>query len=409
MEKQILIRFGDLMLKGKNIKYFLNKVNNHIKKKLTKYNCKIDFRHDRVFIEYKIEDEENIISDLKKIQGLHSFSVIYKSTNKIEDIIKTGIEIINTEIKQPTTIKIQTKRTDKRYPLTSLEITKTIAGEILKQAQVKLTVDVHNPLETLHVEVHPSFTFLYLKTHKGLGGFPYATGGKALLMLSGGIDSPVAGYLALKRGLDVELMHFESTPLTPIESAQKALDLALKLSDYTSDEKIKLHFVPFMDIHKNILDFVYEPYTITIMRRMMYRIASNFSEKNHILALINGEAVGQVASQTLESLLVLDEVSNLPVLRPLLTYDKQDIINIAKEIDTYDISIKPFNDCCSIYVPKAPTTKPRLDKAKRYEQSFPFENLIEETINKIITVTVNKDSNIDLAKNGFTVTESLGA
>lgn len=408
MEKKILIRFGDLMLKGKNIKYFINKVNNHIKKKLSKYDVKLIFRHDRTFVEYIKEDEVQIISDLKKIQGLHSFSIIYMTTNKLEDIIEVGAKIINEQLLTPTSIKINTKRTDKRYPLTSLEITKSVAGQILKQSNIKLTVDVHNPKEVLNIEVHPEFTFLYLKTIKGLGGFPYATGGKTLLMLSGGIDSPVAGYMALKQGLDVELMHFESTPLTPIESAQKAYDLARKLSDFTSNEKITLHFVPFVEIHKNILDHIYEPYTITIMRRMMYRIARDYARENNILALLNGESVGQVASQTLESLYVLDNVVDLPILRPLLTIDKQEIINIAKKIDTYNISIKPFNDCCSIYVPKAPTTRPRVEKAEQYEKRIPYEELIKTTISNIITVIVEKDKAINLSEKGFTVVDALG-
>ncbi|MDO9630055.1 MAG: tRNA uracil 4-sulfurtransferase ThiI [Acholeplasmataceae bacterium] len=408
MTKKILIRFGDMMLKGRNIGFFIKRVRAHLVARLDGLEVSYEFTHDRIFIGYNVGDEQEIISRLKQIQGIYSFSVVYVAKPNLDDIILKAIQVLNIEMDEPMVrLKIETKRHDKSFPMTSLEITQKIASPILNGADKKFIVDVKNPKETLYVEIRADIAFVHMKSIKGMGGFPFGTQGKGLLMMSGGIDSPVAAYLAMKQGIEVELFHFESTPLTPLESVQKVVDLAKKLAIYTPTGSIKLHLVPFTKIHEEILAHVFEPYTITIMRRMMYRLAERFTRKKKLLCLINGESVGQVASQTLNSMQVVEAVTKLPILRPVITYDKQEIIDIAKKIDTFDISIRAFNDCCSIYVPKAPATRPMEIYALKYEQNMEYDNLLVEALLNVKTLDVSKDSNFNISKYGFTVFEAI--
>lgn len=408
MKKKILVRFGDLMLKGKNIGYFIKRLHAHVRLKLNPYDVQCEFRHDRIFIDYQEADEERIIEDLRSVQGIHSFSIVYVSSPNLDSMISCGTYVLDQEATVPMmTIKIESKRVDKTFPYTSQELSKMISGPILAGAKRKYVVDVHQPEEVLNIEVRKDYAYIYLKQIKGVGGYPYGTGGKALLMLSGGIDSPVAGYLAMKQGLDLELIHFESTPLTPIESAQKVIELSKVLSKYTLTGRLNLHIVPFKNIHEAILANVFDPYIITVMRRMMYRIAEKYSKKIKSLAIVNGDSIGQVASQTLQSLSVVEAVTKIPILRPLVTMDKTDIIKISKSIKTFDISIQPFNDCCSIYLPKSPVTKPMEVYAKKYEQSFDYETMIEETMKTIKTVEIHHEMNLNLGDYGFSVGEAI--
>jgi len=408
MKKKILVRFGDLMLKGKNIGFFIKRLHAHVRLKLSPYDVSCEFRHDRIFIDYQEKDEALIIRDLKEIQGIHSFSIVYVSNPNLESMIACGTYVLDQEATTPMIrIKIESKRVDKTFPYTSQDLSKTISGPILAGAKLKYVVDVHHPDEVLNIEVRKDHAYIYLKQIKGAGGYPYGTGGKALLMLSGGIDSPVAGYLAMKQGIDLELIHFESTPLTPIESAQKVVELAKVLSKYTLSGQIRLHMVPFKDIHEAILSNVFDPYIITVMRRMMYRISEKFARKTKNLALVNGDSIGQVASQTLQSLGVVEAVTKLPIIRPLVTMDKTDIIQLSQSIDAFKISIQPFNDCCSVYLPKSPVTKPMEVYAKKYEQSFDYEKMIEETVKNIKTMEVNSKMNLELSHYGFSVSEAI--
>jgi thiamine biosynthesis protein ThiI len=407
LKRKILIRFGDLMLKGKNINFFIKRVRVHVQNKLSDLEVTFKFEHDRIYIDYKLEDERELVRRLKQIPGIFSFSIVYLASKDIEDIVKVSIDLLRQEIDRPyKTFKVETKRADKTFPLTSLEMSRKIAPMILSQVDKKLVVDVRHPEEILNVEIRKDQTYIYLSSIKGMGGFPYGTGGKGLMMMSGGIDSPVASYLSMKQGIEIELIHFESTPLTPLESTQKVIDLAKVLANYTQDGHIKLHIIPFGNIHQEILKNVFDPYIITVMRRMMYRIAEKYGYKNKILALLNGESVGQVASQTLYSMGVVEAVTKMPVLRPLITYDKQDIIDISKMIETYQISIKPFNDCCSIYVPRNPVTKPWEIYAKKYEQTFDYEPLIDKAITEVMTLDIDSKTDIDLTTHGFSVQEA---
>ena len=240
-----------------------------------------------------------------------------------------------------------------------------------------------------------------------MGGFPVGVAGKGLLMLSGGIDSPVAGYLAMKQGVEIECVHFESTPLTSIESAQKVVDLVKKMAKYAPKNRIKIHFVPFKELHMALLDNVPESYNITIMRRMMYRITSKLCEKFGALCIVNGESVGQVASQTLGSMNTINSVTCTPIIRPVVTYDKNQIIKIARMIDTYDISIKPFEDCCTVYVPKSPATAPTIEKSVLFEKSFDYETLVNEAVENVKTISIDVDSDLDLSFLGLEVRNVL--
>lgn len=404
MTKKILIRFGDMMLKGKNIGFFIKKVRIHLIERLKPFQVSYELRHDRIFVSYDVKDEEEITRTIDRISGIHSYSIVYTAEPTIESIKEVGTHVLNEEaLKEMMHVKIETKRIDKSFPLTSIEVTRLVASDILKHATRKYTVNVKHPEETLYIELRAQAAYIYMKSYPGLGGFPYGTQGKGLLMMSGGIDSPIAGYLAMKQGIEVELIHFESTPLTPLESVQKVIDLAKKLAKFTPFGVIKLHVVPFKMMHEAILSHVFEPYMITVLRRMMYRIAERFTKKKKILCLINGESVGQVASQTLNSIAVVESVTTMPILRPVITYDKIDIIKLSEKIGTYDISIKPYNDCCSIYLPKNPVTKPMNLYADKYEQSFDYMTIIEETMKDIITLEVHENENLDITRYGFDV------
>ena len=409
MRKKILIRFGDLMLKGKNIKTFIKRITNHIENKLRHLNIEFVKNHDRLYMIYKTDQEAEVIEILKKIAGIASFSVVAETTLDIEDIIEAAVTLIEEQIPldQPQTFKIETKRANKNFPMTSQEATLYFATRILKRAQRPLTVDVHHPKETLTIEIRNEATYLFLKKIKGMGGFPAYSGDGGMVMISGGIDSPVAAYLAIKQGVKTQLIHFESTPLTPLESTQKVIDLAKKISLYTPNDEIMLHIVPFLNIHQAILNMVPKAYSITVMRRMMYKISEQFAIKSGCHALINGESIGQVASQTLQSLRAVEVVTKLPVIRPVITTNKDEIVKIAKQIKTFDISIRPFEDCCSIYVPTHPATKPRDYIAERYEALFPVDELIKEAIDGIISMMITPQTQLTLAEHGFNVKDAV--
>lgn len=400
-KKEILIRFGDLMLKGKNQRVFVNAIKRLIKDKLKDLDVTIINTYNRVYLELGDVDINLVVDRLMLVSGLHSFSFVYKTSLEIEDITSTAISLLEAELEDFDHFKIDTKRANKKLPYSSIEFTQMISPKILKHFGGKITVDVRNPTQTLFIELRDDAAYLYLKTIKGMGGYPVGTGGKGLVMISGGIDSPVAAFLALKQGVEIELLHFESSPMTPLESVDKVITISQKLAKFMPNNKIKLHHVHFAKIHDAIMQFIPDPYIITIMRRMMYRIGEEFAKKNNLLVLINGESVGQVASQTLESMSVVEEVTRIPIIRPVATYDKADIIKIAKQIDTYNTSILPFEDCCTVYVPRRPVTKPKSYICEEYEQNYDFAPLINEALSSISTIVVDANKDIKLANYGF--------
>ncbi|MFP4187329.1 MAG: tRNA uracil 4-sulfurtransferase ThiI [Acholeplasmataceae bacterium] len=409
MTKQILLRFGDLMLKGRNIGSFLRRIKDHVREKVSDLDVEVEAQHDRMFIGYRDKDERAVLERLSRIPGLMSYSIVYVTEPDFERIIDLARRIIDREIEEDgVRFKIETKRADKSLPLNSQEITQKLAGPILAGAKRRVVVDVRDPEEVLHIEIRKERAYLYLKTIPGLGGYPVGTLGKGLVMMSSGIDSPVSAFLAMKQGIEVELFHFESTPMTPIESVQKVVDNARVLRRYAPKETIRLHLVPFRAIHSAILDYVPSPYTITVMRRMMYRLAERFVKKNRLLTIITGESIGQVASQTLQSLKAIEVVTSFPIIRPLVTTDKTEIIRIARMIGTFDISTRPFADCCSIYVPKQPATKPMHTFALRYERLFDYEALLEDSLEHIRTLSIGPSFELDFAGSGMAVEEVLG-
>lgn len=394
---RILIRYGELSLKGRNKKRFLDKIFITIKHKCNKFKSLDYIRfHDRMFIILNGEDPYAVIQKLNQVFGLYSYSLCARCESNIEDIKKLAKEVVKNEITSKTTFKVETKRADKSFPIQSLEVSKKVASYVLKDNSERLIVDVHKPKVILKVDITFDGTYIYTNKIKGLGGLPIGIDGKGLLMLSGGIDSPVAGFLVQKRGVEIEVIHYASPPYTSDKSKQKVFDLTEKLSYYSAFGKVKLHVVPFTKIQKSIYDNCPNSYAITIMRRMMYRIAEKLAYKNDCLIIANGESLGQVASQTLYSMNAINSVTNIPVIRPVATMDKDEIVSLAKKIDTYEISIRPYEDCCTIFVPKNPVTKPNIRKCISFEKSFDYESLIDECINNIETIEIEEGKNIEL-------------
>lgn len=405
MYDRILVRFGDSTLKGKNKKDFINRIVNLTRNKLEGLNVQLEKRHDRLYIILNDEKYKDVVKRLDLVSGVHSYSPVVKCETNLEVIKETALNLIKQTVKKPTSYKVECKRANKNFELTSVEASKAIGAYVLRNYDEFLTVDVHNPEVTLHIDIKDQYTYIYTMVIKGLGGFPTGILGKGLLMISGGIDSPVAGFLSMKQGMEIECIHFESTPLTSIESAQKVIDLVKKMAKYSYNNKIKLHMVPFMRLHQELLNNVPESYNITIMRRLMYRIAEKVAKKNDCLVIINGESVGQVASQTLHSMQVVNNVTNMPVLRPLVTYDKNDIVTLSKKIDAFDISIKPFEDCCTVYVPKSPVTKPHLDKAELYESKINIEEEVNYCVENTKSIRIAHNSDLDITLLGLEVQE----
>lgn len=381
--KIILIKYGELTTKKDNRKLFINILYNNIKKALEDYDVKIIKNRVRMFIETD-DNIDEIVNILKNIFGIHSIVIATRvNTNSIE-IEKEVLNIAkNTKFN---TFKVETDRADKSFPISSMDFSRKIGALILKNIN-NIKVDVHNPEYLLKIEIREDYTYIYHKEVKGAGGYPVGVAGKGLLMLSGGIDSPVAGYLAMKRGIEVECIYFESPPHTSIMAKNKVKKLVEHLTKYNSS--ITLHVIKFTDIQEAIYKNIDPTYMITIMRRMMYRISEKVMEKNSLLCLINGESVGQVASQTLTSMRVINSVTNVPVIRPVACLDKLEIIDISKKIGTYETSILPYEDCCTIFLPKHPVINPDMNKAIEYEKSFDYESLIEETINNEEIIMIN--------------------
>lgn len=389
--KIILIKYGELTTKTGNRKIFINMLYNNIKNALKNYNVKIEKNRVRMFIETE-DNIDEIVDILKNIFGIHSIVVATRVNTNIKDIEKEALEISkNMNFK---TFKVETSRADKSFPITSMEFNKQIGALILKNIS-NVKVDVHNPDYLLKIEIREDYTYVYHKEIKASGGYPVGVAGKGLLMLSGGIDSPVAGYLAMKRGIKIECVYFESPPHTSVMAKNKVKDLVKKLTKY--EPNITLHIVKFTDIQEAIYRNIDPTYMITIMRRMMYRISTKIMEKEGFLCLINGESVGQVASQTLTSMKVINAVTNVPIIRPVACLDKLEIIDISKKIGTYKTSILPYEDCCTIFLPKHPVINPSIEKAIIYENLFDYESLINEAIeNREIVKITNKEKEFDI-------------
>lgn len=373
----ILVRFGELSTKGKNKKDFIKRLLHNIKNAMRAYpNLTYERTHDRLYILLNGEDAHAVGEVLQHVFGISSFSFAIRVDSNIDDIVAMGLRVAKESDAQ--TFKIDARRSDKQFPMISDEVNRAVATPILQQTELK--VDVRKPQLRIQIEIHETDTYIMIDRIAGAGGYPVGVGGKALVMLSGGIDSPVASYLTMKRGVAIECVHYASPPYTSARAQEKVLELARLVSRYQGH--IRVHIVPFTDLQLAIYQNCDESYAITIMRRMMYRIAERLCEKTGALAIVNGESIGQVASQTLESMQTINAVTNMPIIRPVCAMDKIEIINIARHIGTYETSVLPFEDCCTIFTPKNPVTKPTLHKAERMEERFDFETLLQECIDK---------------------------
>ncbi|MCR6107598.1 tRNA 4-thiouridine(8) synthase ThiI [Salipaludibacillus agaradhaerens] len=394
----ILIRYAELSLKGKNRKQFEQKLERNIREVLKGFEAiKVKRSFGRMFVKLNGEEETAVCQKLQTVFGIHSLSPSIKIALSEKEISEGALWAAEDALPSGRgTFKVSVRRTNKDFPIGSQEMNKVIGGHILRNMN-EISVDVHNPDVELKVEIRSEAAYISSKVLKGAGGLPVGTSGKVLLMLSGGIDSPVAGYLALKRGVTLEAIHFHSPPFTNERAKQKVEDLVKVLTQFGGT--IKLHIVPFTDVQTLIHKQVPDNYEMTVTRRFMLRIAEKIAKVNHAKAIVNGESLGQVASQTLDSMYTINSVTNLPVLRPLITMDKLEVIEQARKIGTYEISILPYEDCCTIFLPAESKTKPDKDKAERYESFLNLEEIIDDAVNRTtsheFTASADEESEIN--------------
>lgn len=385
----ILVRYGELTLKGTNRKRFTNVLKENVIQSLRSLEgTRVKCERDRMFISLFEEANVNeVMNRLTKIFGIKSISPVFKTTQNLEDIKQLCVSLAK-DFANGDTFKIDVKRVDKSFSLDTYQLQRELGGVILKSVD-HLKVDVKRPTHNIKVEVRKEGVYIYTKVIDGAGGLPTGTGGKTLLQLSGGIDSPVAGMEMMKRGVKIEAIHFHSPPFTSEKAKDKVIELTRILSERVGP--IKLHIVPFTALQKQINKSVHPRYTMTSTRRMMLRVTDIILERIGANAIVNGENLGQVASQTLKSMYAISDVTSTPILRPLISLDKEDIIKKAKEIGTFEVSIQPYEDCCTIFTPKNPVTEPDFDKVVKYESVFNFDNLVQEAADNVETIEINKD------------------
>ena len=386
--KVILLRFGELYLKGHNRNIFENTLIQNIKNSLTGE----AFSFSKTFGRYVISDydekrQDEIVSKLKKVFGLYSLSIAEEVDAQLETIKQV---VSNIKIGKQS-FKVFVKRADKTFPFSSMELARELGGVVLDNNN-ESAVDLYNPQKEVYVDIRLNHkAYIFDEIIKCQGGLPLGTSGKGLLLLSGGIDSPVAGYLMAKRGMTLEALHFHSYPYTSEQAKDKVIELAKLLCEYVGE--IKLHIVSFTRVQEEIHKRCKSEFMITIMRRIMMRVAERLCKANNLGAIITGESLGQVASQTMQSMTVTGNVvKELPVFRPCIAMDKEDIIAISKDIDTYDTSILPYEDCCTVFLPKNPVIKPTIKQAEQEESYLNIDSLVEECINKEEVITIRKDS-----------------
>lgn len=392
LKKAFLVKYGEIAIKGKNRYIFENILADHIRRAVN--HCgefKVSKEQGRIFIEpFSDYDYDEVVDRLSKIFGLVGICpVIVLEDMDFELVKQSALDYMKDEYEDLNfTFKVEARRADKKYPLNSMEIACEVGAYLLDNIP-ELKVDVKKPQVKVWVEIR-SRAYIYSKIIKGLGGMPVGSNGKAMLMLSGGIDSPVAGYLIAKRGVKLDAVYYHSHPYTSERAKQKVIDLAKIVSRYSG--RINLNVVPFTDIQLYIYEQCPHEQLTIIMRRIMMIIAEKIAEKNGALALVTGESIGQVASQTIQSLTTTNAVCNMPVFRPLIGFDKQEIVEISEKIDTYETSILPYEDCCTIFVAKHPVTKPSLKSIIRSERRLEkIDEMIEEAINNVELVKIKPD------------------
>lgn len=372
----IIIFFGELSTKGKNIMNFIRLLGNNIKYALRDFkNLTYEIRKDHIIILLNGEDFSEVKKPLKKVSGIGSFALAKNVDKNMDAIYEEAKEVYL--LSKKTTFKVETRRADKDFPIHSDEVSRKVGSYILRSVETA-KVDVHNPEVMIHIMIRLEGAYVYAIKEKGMGGYPLGIAGKSLCLLSGGIDSPVAAYLMMKRGVKLECIHFAAPPYTSQAVIDKIYDLLHVLNEYQPD--IKLYVVPFTELERKIYEVAGPSYCVTVMRRMMMRIAERIANKHNDLILSSGESIGQVASQTLPSMKVIEECCHLPMVRPLACTDKSEIIQIAKDIGTYDISIRPFEDCCTIFTLKDPVTHPSLEVVNKIESEFDWQTMVSDCV-----------------------------
>lgn len=383
---EIMVRYGELSTKGKNIKDFINQLGGNTTKALHDFpDVRVHPKRDRMHITLNGTEPKPVLERLKLVFGIQSFSPVVQLPKDIEAVYAAAVEMMQKIYQAGMTFKVQTKRADKEFPMDTNAINREVGGAVIT-ALPDIKVDVKNPDIELLVDVRNNGIFLSSLTIKGAGGFPVGTAGKGIMMLSGGIDSPVAAYLGMKRGVDMEMIHFFSPPYTTQQALAKAKQLTAVLAQ--SVGAIKFIQIPFTEIQETIKEKVPEGYLMTIQRRMMLRLSVLMAQKRNGLAIFNGEALGQVASQTMESMMAINDVTTMPIIRPVVSMDKTEIIKVAEEIGTFDLSIMPFEDCCTIFAPPSPKTRPNLEKTRQFEKLIDVDGLIERALAAVEISTI---------------------
>jgi len=373
VRKLLLVKYAsEIFLKGLNRGKFERRLKDNIKHVLEELNYEFVEDSGRWFIYSENLDE--IIERVKKVFGVMEVCIVEETTADMESISKVALEVMKNAVGK--TFKVETNRANKEFTLNSMEVSREVGAYILENLD-GITVDVKKPEFLLNIEIRKN-AYVISKKVKAVGGLPYGINGSTMLMLSGGIDSPVAGYLMARRGVELHAVYYHSHPYTSERAKDKVKTLANILKNYTG--KLNLYVVPFTDIQLEIIEKCREDELTIIMRRFMMRLACKLAEKYNINSVTTGESVGQVASQTMEALVVSDNCSDRPVFRPLIAMDKIDIMDIARDIDTYETSILPYEDCCTIFVPKHPKTKPRLDEIIKSESILDIDELVEKAI-----------------------------
>ncbi|KRL63455.1 thiamine biosynthesis tRNA modification protein ThiI [Lactobacillus psittaci DSM 15354] len=381
-----MVRYGELSTKGKNRKDFIGRLCGNVERVLADLeSIKIYPKHDRMHIVLNGASFEEVDKRLKKVFGIQTYSPVIRTEKTLAAIKETSLEIMQATYKVGMTFKVATKRADHRFEYDTNQLN-LMVGDYLFDNLPEPKVEMKHPDLVLRIEVRQDAVYISNQLLHGPGGMPVGTAGKAVMMLSGGIDSPVASYLALKRGVDIEMVHFFSPPYTSDKALAKAKELTGILANYSG--KITFIAVPFAEIQETIKEKLPEGYLMTVQRRFMLRLADMIRQKRGGLAIFNGESVGQVASQTLESMAAINNVTTTPVLRPVATMDKTEIIRLAEEIGTFELSIKPFEDCCTIFAPPRPKTKPRIDKAIEYENRLDVDGLLQRAMDGIEISTI---------------------
>lgn len=397
MKTRILIRYGELSTKGRNKKMFTQKLASNIKKALVDFpQVKVIPDYDFMYLDLHEAPEEAVIEKVKPIFGIKSISPVYIVEKDMEVAKKVVLDLLSQEDLEGKTFKIMTRRSDHTFEMDTNQIN-LFLGDAVLEAFPDIKVQLKQPDITVRIDVRREHLMVSLKTIQGAGGLPVGTSGRVMLMLSGGIDSPVAGYLAMKRGMEIQCVHFASPPYTSPQALEKTKLLAAKIARFGGS--IQFLTVPFSRIQEEIKKSVPEAYLMTIMRRFMLRITDQLRENARALAIANGESVGQVASQTLDSMVAINDVTNTPIIRPVATMDKLDIIKVAEEIDTFELSIQPFEDCCTVFAPPSPKTKPKLEKARQYEARLDVEGLIKEAVEGTVIeeITANYTTPVETA------------